>query len=498
MMLEAVAGVLRRRRSEGWLVGGTVRDRECGYDSPDLDLVVADDPAAVAREIADRLASSWFALSARHGAYRVMGDKGHIDVAGIRGGGILHDLGQRDFTINAMATPVSGGELIDPFGGLTHLREQRLVAVSERIFIDDPLRLMRAARFCHVLGMRIDSTLEKLLRSQASELGRVAPERVAAEMILTLSKRPSAAVPRLWDRLGLLEVALPEVTSAWGQTSPAEPFPGEPEKERADGRDHSRRAAVLPAGLETTEGALERLDHALSHLSSWFPQSAPAVLKRLAGPVDGAWSRAAALRLAVITYRLPPQQVQAAARRLRLSAAMLCLLRSVSECFSVGRCSSGTLQEAVRSPRAEVLFLWDSAPWEPESILLAACVAGLTAFAPTAPRRAGRSGAVAPRQEGAQADLDLGSPVALMGNGVLDPARKLMALWADRSVGAAPPLPVDGETLMRELDLIPGPRLGEVLREVRLAWEAEEVKTAGEAMNLARALLRKALEVGLG
>jgi Xaa-Pro aminopeptidase len=52
--------------------------------------------------------------------------------------------------------------------------------------------------------------------------------------------------------------------------------------------------------------------------------------------------------------------------------------------------------------------------------------------------------------------------------------------------------------LMRELDLIPGPRLGEVLREVRLAWEAEEVKTASEAMNLARAASRKALESGLG
>ena len=163
MMLEAVADILRRRATQGWLVGGTVRDRESGGRSPDLDLVVADDPAAVAREIAGRLESPWFALSTRHGAYRVMGPEGHVDVAGLRGTGILDDLAQRDFTVNAMAVPVGAADgasadasadaspgalgLVDPFGGRAHLREKRLVAVSDRIFMDDPLRLMRAVRF---------------------------------------------------------------------------------------------------------------------------------------------------------------------------------------------------------------------------------------------------------------------------------------------------------------------------------------------------------------
>ncbi len=208
MMLEAVAHILRRRRTQGWLVGGTVRDRESGGGSPDLDVVVADDPAAVAREIAGRLDSPWFALSARHGAYRVMGAEGHVDVAGIRGNGILDDLAQRDFTINAMAVPVDApwgaGDRIDPFGGWTHLHEKRLVAVSDRIFIDDPLRLVRAARFCHVLGLHLDPSLEVLLRSQAAVLLRAAPERVATEMALTLSGGSSAGAFRLWAELGLV------------------------------------------------------------------------------------------------------------------------------------------------------------------------------------------------------------------------------------------------------------------------------------------------------
>lgn len=186
---------------------------------------------------------------------------------------------------------------------------------------------------------------------------------------------------------------------------------------------------------------------------------------RLADPVDGAWTRTVALRLAVITHRLPPERASAAARRLRLSAAMLSLLRSVSACFNERRCSSDMFQEAVRSPRAAVLFLWDSAPWEPESIILAACTSGLPVGA-------------------AAAD-------ALPPPGVLEPGRKLMALWADRAFGRPSRLPVNGDTLMRELDLAPGPRLGEILHEVRLAWEAEEVTTAGEAVGLAKTLLKR-------
>jgi hypothetical protein len=146
---------------------------------------------------------------------------------------------------------------------------------------------------------------------------------------------------------------------------------------------------------------------------------------------------------------------------------MIAFLRSVSRCFHDGRCSSEKLQEAVRSSRAAVLFLWDSAPWEPESILLATC------------------SAVGP-PDGASTARHLPTP------GILDPARQLMAVWADRSLGAAPPLPVDGETLMQELDLAAGPRLGGILREVRLAWEAGEVTTAGEALSLAKTLLERA------
>ena len=212
-MLQVLEEVLRRRQSEGWLVGGTVRDRSLGRPSPDLDVVVADDPAKCAEEVSARLGSPWFPLSTRHGAYRVVGPEGHIDLAGLRGRTILDDLALRDFTINAMAIPLDGvgEELVDPFGGLSDLAAGLLVATSDRIFDDDPLRLMRAVRFSHLLGLRIAPPLEALVRSRAGELSRSSHERIVSELAMTLAPRDSAAAVSMLTDLGLLETVLPEM-----------------------------------------------------------------------------------------------------------------------------------------------------------------------------------------------------------------------------------------------------------------------------------------------
>jgi hypothetical protein len=102
--------------------------------------------------------------------------------------------------------------------------------------------------------------------------------------------------------------------------------------------------------------------------------------------------------------------------------------------------------------RSAVLFLWDAAPWEPEAIMLTAAA------------------------EGGQ-------------GATLVAARRLLSLYARRAGGGMPSLPVDGDALMRELGLKPGPMLGRALREARLAWEAGEARTAGEALAAARGAL---------
>lgn len=428
MTLQLVAEILRRRRTEGWLVGGCVRDRELGRRSPDLDVVVADDPAGVAKDVAAQLASPWFALSRRYGSYRVMGPTGHIDVAGLRGSGIVDDLSMRDFTINAVAVGIETGAVVDPFGGLEHLRQGLLVAVSARIFADDPLRLMRAPRFCQLLGLRLDPELEVAIQQEAAGLDGVAAERIAAEMALTLGKEGSATAVRLWQRLGLLAVLFPELS-----------------------KDEALAVGAL----------LDGLDDVMARSETWFPSSAGAVSQRLARPVDGGLARPAALRTAALVHRLPVDEAVAAGRRLKLSAAAISLLGALSGCFHRGECSPAALANSASTDRIAVLFLWEAAPWEPEVIMLAAASA-------------------------------VASPSDPGGGAPMRGARRLLALWEDREFRGVPRPPVDGFRVMRELGLEGGPLLGGVLREVRLACEAGEVSTEDEALAVARRVLARA------
>jgi hypothetical protein len=140
-----------------------------------------------------------FPLSDRWGAWRVALDGGRtVDFTLLRGG-IEDDLGTRDFTVNAIAEPVGGGDPVDPFGGRRDLESRTLRAVWETIFDDDPLRLLRAARLEDELGFRLDPQTEALVRARASRVAEPAGERILGELV-----RLSADGYRRLDRLGLL------------------------------------------------------------------------------------------------------------------------------------------------------------------------------------------------------------------------------------------------------------------------------------------------------
>ena len=197
---------------EAHFVGGCVRDVRLGRPVVDVDVVVPGDPAPAARRLARATGGSPFALSETHGAWRVVLDGRTIDVTARRGGDIVADLGERDFTVNAMAIPVNGAgeDVVDPFGGLSDLADGRLRLVSERVFTDDPLRLLRLARIAHELGFEVDPDAERLARRDAHLADRAAGERIYAEVRRLLApEHPDAAV-RLLDGLGVLEVILPE------------------------------------------------------------------------------------------------------------------------------------------------------------------------------------------------------------------------------------------------------------------------------------------------
>jgi Poly A polymerase head domain len=185
---------------EAWIVGGAVRD--AFLEKPVLDLDVAcRDPRQAARRFADRFGGAPFPLSERHGAWRVVADGAEetIDFTPLSAG-IDADLATRDFTFNAVAVPVAGGEPRDPFGGLEDLDAGVVRAVSDDVFVADALRLLRAVRLEDELGFRMDERTEALARASAALVDRPAGERILGEL-----RRLSPPGYRRLDELGLLE-----------------------------------------------------------------------------------------------------------------------------------------------------------------------------------------------------------------------------------------------------------------------------------------------------
>jgi Poly A polymerase head domain len=183
---------------EAWVVGGAIRDELLGRPVVDLDIACRD-PEAAARAYARASGGVPFTLSDRWGAWRVALDDGRtVDFTLLRDG-IEDDLATRDFTINAIAEPVGGGEQADPFGGRADLESRTLRAVSDTVFADDPLRLLRAVRLEDELGFRLDPDTERLAREHAGLVARPAGERVLGEL-----ERLSADGYRRLDELGLL------------------------------------------------------------------------------------------------------------------------------------------------------------------------------------------------------------------------------------------------------------------------------------------------------
>lgn len=221
---EALAGV-RSAGGRSWLVGGAVRDRLLGRPTTDYDVAVEGDVPTAARAAANAARGHAFELSEGFGGWRVVprGDRGsraadepvpawQLDLLPLLHGSIDADLGQRDFTVNALATPLGdGGELVDPFGGRRDLDERRLRMVSPEAFERDPLRSLRLARLASEIGFEIEPATATAATRAAPSLERVSPERIFEELKrIVIGADAMRGVSRM-DDLGITAVVLPEL-----------------------------------------------------------------------------------------------------------------------------------------------------------------------------------------------------------------------------------------------------------------------------------------------
>lgn len=209
------------------LVGGPVRDAFLGREVHDLDFTTSARPDDIERlvrplakavwdvgrdfgTIAAQIGSETFEITTyRSDSYD--GSSRKPDVA--FGDSLEADLERRDFTMNAMALTLPGLQLVDPFGGLEDLLALSLTTpvAPEVSFDDDPLRMMRAARFSSQLSARIAPATAEAMTAMASRIADISAERVRDELVKILSSaNPRPGLEALVDS-GIAEFVLPEL-----------------------------------------------------------------------------------------------------------------------------------------------------------------------------------------------------------------------------------------------------------------------------------------------
>ena len=209
------------------LVGGPVRDAMLGRRHNDLDLTTSARP-----EETERLLKGWadaiWDLGRAFGTIGCRRGEWQVEITTYRaeaydpdsrkpevdfGDSLEGDLGRRDFTVNAMAVRLPGREVVDPYGGVVDLahRVLRTPGRPEDSFSDDPLRMMRAARFAAQLGFSVAPEVVEAMRAMAGRIEIISAERVRDELV----KLVCAPYPRLGLTLlvetGLAALVLPEL-----------------------------------------------------------------------------------------------------------------------------------------------------------------------------------------------------------------------------------------------------------------------------------------------
>ena len=211
------------------LVGGPVRDLFLGRVSPDLDFTTDATPDQTVALI-KRWADNYWEIGRAFGTIGMRKDDFQIEITTYRadaydpesrkpivafGTSLTDDLLRRDFTINAMALRLPMLELVDPFGGVRDLHASILNTPGppETSFSDDPLRMMRAARFAAQLGVSLHADVREAMVRMAERISIISAERVRDELIkLICAVQPRAGVDLLVDT-GLADLVLPEVSA---------------------------------------------------------------------------------------------------------------------------------------------------------------------------------------------------------------------------------------------------------------------------------------------
>ena len=445
-MHEQLRSVLAGERA--WIVGGAVRDRLLGRETVDFDVAMEGDPERAAKALRKETGGAAFPLSKTFGGWRVVARTGSADFLPLTGGTLESDLAARDLTVNAMAEPAGGGDLIDPHGGAADLDARVLRAVGPESLTADPVRVLRAVRLAAELDFSVDPATLHAAREAAGGLADVAVERVFAEFKrIVCAPRPAEAM-RLMEDAGATAAVLPELMALKGVEQSV--------YHHLDVYDHTLAVLDAVAALERDEQD-PRVRAALGEpladdLTRWQGMRFGALLHDIAKP-DTSGMRHDGRGASFVGHDAAgADMARGILRRLRASER----LADHAAALTLHHLRVGFLvHHRPLDRRAVHRYLLTTAPWTVD----------VTVFT-CADRLATR---------GRKADQAIAAH--------LEVARELL----DHAFAEPPGAPlVRGDELARELGLQPGPRLGELLARLAEDRYAGEIRTREEAIRRAR------------
>ena len=457
--------------AQAWLVGGVVRDRILGRATKDVDLAVAGDVEAAARMLGRAARAAVFPLSEEFGGWRVVGRDGawQADLSPLTGPTIEQDLAQRDFTVNAIAEPLAGGEPVDPTGGVADLAARRLRMASDSAFARDPLRVMRLPRFACELELTVDPGTRAAAAEEAARLRDVAQERVFAELRRVVGARDPLHGLELMQEVGATAAVLPELEALRGVE--------QSHYHHLDVHDHTLAVLAETVALERDPEAVFGEEHGA------------ALTALLAEPFSDELTRGTALRFGALLHDVAKPQTRGVLEGGRvtffdhdrqgaqLSRAILARLKTSEKlrahvaALALHHLRLGFLvHERPLSRRQVHAYLRRCQPVEVDVSLLS-----------VADRLATR---------GRKADEAIAKH--------LDLARELIGPALAWEAGERPRVLVRGDELADALGIARGPLLGELLAELEAAQYAGEVTTREQAVEHARRVLDERVATGGG
>tara|TARA_B100000700_G_scaffold176427_1_gene195057 strand:- start:204 stop:1397 length:1194 start_codon:yes stop_codon:yes gene_type:complete len=190
------------------LVGGSIRDGLLKRLSkkPDLDFVIPTSAIEFGQNLSKKINATFVKLDEKRDIVRLVINGWSFDFATQIGENLKDDLSRRDYTINAIALKLKKQtEIYDPTGGIDDLKSQKIVAISEKNLIDDPLRILRGFRLMCELNFDLEQKTKSLLKNNANQLDNVAPERIKIEIMKIINSEWNDSVLKNYSELLLLE-----------------------------------------------------------------------------------------------------------------------------------------------------------------------------------------------------------------------------------------------------------------------------------------------------